>query len=72
MATATISRPTLGPIRDDETYPLPLFKALTGLGQTAIRSARRRGLAVRYDGGRAFIDGAEYRRYLRECGKDTK
>ena len=72
MATATILRPTLGPIRDDETYPLELFKELTGLGQSALRSARRRGLQVKYDGGRGFVEGAEYRRYLRECGKDSK
>jgi hypothetical protein len=72
MATAAVLRPAAGAIRDDETYPLESFKEITGLGSSAIRAMRRQGFAVKYTGGRAFIDGAEFRRFINENGKSEK
>ena len=51
----------LAPINRNETYPLPVFKARTGLSDWAMRQARRKGLPIitigswRYASGLAAI-----------------
>ncbi len=37
----------LGPIRDDELYPLPVLKQRLGLGDAAMRRLRRDGVKIR-------------------------
>lgn len=59
----------LAPIEADKAYPLPVFSEISGLNKSAMRSARRGGLVVRRLGNRGFVEGAEFLRYLRECGK---
>lgn len=65
MATAK----TLEPIEKGVSYPLELFQQKTGLGKGAMRSIRKkaeqRGIElVKYEGGRAFVRGDDWNRYL--------
>jgi len=53
-------------------YSLETFREITGLGAAALRSMRRAGFAVAYVGGRGFIHGSEFHRYLNERGKREK
>lgn len=43
-----------------------------GWSTTAARTARRKGLAVKYCGGRAYCAGSEVIRFVLETGKDHK
>jgi hypothetical protein len=55
----------LGPLRLDSIYPLEVFKTLTGLGDSALRTARRDfGLRVFYTGGRAYVSTNDFLAYL--------
>ena len=45
----------LAPVLLGATYPLPLFKAITGLDNWALRQARRNGLRVVKVGRRHFV-----------------
>lgn len=51
-------------IRAGEAYSLQAFQRLTGLKETAIRRAARRGLSVRRVATRAFILGDDWLEYL--------
>jgi hypothetical protein len=62
----------LAPIRPDELYPGELFEQMTGLGRSAIREARRKGLKVLYVHARLFIRGSDWIAYCDEHGKETK
>ncbi len=64
--STSISRKSdaLGPIANDQTYPLETFKRLAGLSHWAMRQARRNGLAVRTVGNRRYIRGADWSSYL--------
>lgn len=62
MVTATSEG--LGVIEAASTYPLPLFKRLTGLSDHALRQARRRGLKVRRSGRRRYVCGADFQQFL--------
>jgi len=42
-------------ISADRVYPLPIFKAIAGLGDHALRTARRNGLKVTYVGRRGNV-----------------
>ena len=53
-----------GPVEADVLYPLADFKARTGLGEFAMRTARRRGLKVTYAGNRGFVLGRDFLDYL--------
>ena len=53
-----------GPILNGGIYPLPVFRALTGLGEEAMREARRRGLVVRQVGSRRFVTGQDFWAFL--------
>lgn len=52
------------PIRRGESYTLQQFKERTGLGDWAIREARRSGLTVKYQGRKAYITGDDWLDYL--------
>lgn len=51
-------------IRAGEAYPLPIFKRLTGMGDAAMRAARKNGLPLKKVGTRTFILGADWLSYL--------
>ena len=72
MATSLAGRHRLGPIVPDRMYPLAALQFRCGLGKTAMRTARRRGLRVRYLCGRAFVKGADFISFVEEHGKDAK
>ena len=52
-------------IRADSAYPLDEFARVTGLGEAAIRAARRRGLLVRRCGRNSFVLGSDWLDYLK-------
>jgi hypothetical protein len=56
--------PTLGVILADATYPLPEFQRLSGLGEAALRQARRQGLVVTAIGRRRFVRGADFHAFI--------
>ena len=53
-------------IRVDVVYPLAEFMQRARLDKSAMRTARRRGLRVRYVGRRGYVSGAEWQRFLDE------
>lgn len=55
---------TLGEIRADVVYPLPVFQRLAGLSSWATRQARRNGLILKLVGRRKFITGRDWLAYL--------
>jgi hypothetical protein len=70
---ATLSRGSkVGPIEPHVLYPLREMEARTGLGRAAFRTARRAGLVVKYAGGRAYVLGADFIRYVEDHGKNEK
>lgn len=53
-------------------YPLSDFQRRTGLGDYAMRQARRKGLRVRYVGGRGFVIGDDWIDWLsRQAEEDS-
>lgn len=52
------------PINLESLYRLDDFQKLTGLGRSAMRTARRNGLKVRRTGGRAYVLGRDFIEYL--------
>lgn len=58
----------LGAIESAAVYPLPEFQRLSGLGEAALRKARRQGLSVTTIGRRRFIRGADFHEFI---GKRT-
>lgn len=60
---------TLAEIRPDSLYPLPLFKTMAGLGDWAMREARRRGLVVKKVGRRHFVKGSDWITYTEKVGE---
>lgn len=58
----------VGGIDPERVYPLQEFMRLAGMGRTAMRSARDRGLPVKYVGRTAFVCGADFVRWLDEAG----
>jgi hypothetical protein len=55
---------TLGVVSTTAIYSLDALKDRLGISDTWLRTARRRGLPVRYAGKRGFIIGSEFARYL--------
>jgi hypothetical protein len=62
----------LGPIEPDVVYPLPDLKARSGMGNTALRTARKSGLKVMYAGGRAYCKGSDFIEWLEQNSQATK
>ncbi len=52
-------------------YPLPVFKTHTGLGDAALRAARRNGMRVLRVGGRGFILGSDFIEYVKTHGEES-
>jgi hypothetical protein len=66
MSRSSVPRiaPALGVILADATYPLPEFQRLSGLGEAALRQARRQGLVVTAIGRRRFVRGADFHAFI--------
>lgn len=52
--------PTPGVIADGETYRLDEFRRRSGMGEWAMRQARRQGLRVLKVGNLAFVRGSDF------------
>ncbi len=72
VMSTTSATSTPAPIQPGTLYPLQLFKQLTGLGNHAMRTARRQGLKVRYLAGRAFVHSDDFFEYLRRLDEQTE
>ncbi len=57
-----------GRVSADELYTLPEIKARLGLGVSALRTARRRGLKVRRIGRLGFVLGKDLIAYVEQAG----
>ena len=62
----------LGEIRPDSLYRLPEAARRLGWSSTAIRTARRKGLAVRYFANRAYVVGQALIDFLMEVGAESR
>jgi hypothetical protein len=62
MATSAIQ--SLREIRDDESYPLPIFEQVTGQGRKGLRKARENGLKVVRVGKRVYVRGSDWNAFL--------
>ncbi len=70
MSIATHPAPSV--IDPAEMYHLTEAKKRLGWGDHAMRIARRKGLEVKYIGGRAFVFGEDIIAHIRAHGKSTK
>ena len=68
MSSQERSSPLQGVIEATATYSLPVFQSITQLGDSAMRQARRKGLAVRKVGRRSFVYGQDFNDFLRSTG----
>jgi len=59
------------PIEPGTCYPLNDFQRRSGLGDSAMRAARRAGLKVLYLHKRPFVFGDDFIAYLKEHGSTT-
>jgi hypothetical protein len=55
-----------GVVSTANVYTLDALKDRLGISDAWLRTARRRGLPVRYAGKRGFIIGSEFARYLEQ------
>ncbi len=53
-------------VRRDEVYTLSQFLQRVGLSRSGLRACERRGLKTFRSGGRKFIAGSEWHKYLEE------
>lgn len=51
-------------IRAGEAYSIGTFRKITGMGDAAMRAARRGGLPIRKVGTRSYILGSDWLAYL--------
>lgn len=58
-----------GVIDPDLTYRLDALKTVAGLGECAVRTARKKGLRIRYCGGRGFVRGRDLVEYIETHGE---
>jgi len=72
MATAANSTATPTVIDPAEMYHLAEAKRRLGWGAHAMRAARRKGLEVKYIGGRAYLFGDDIIAHIRVHGKASK
>lgn len=70
MSPATV-QPS-GQVVADGLYTLDFIKANLGLGQAAMRSARRAGLPVKYVGRVGVVLGSDLIAYVRDTARDEK
>ncbi len=62
---------TPGIVDTTKIYTLPALARATGWGKAGIRSARRKGLIVRYASGKAFVLGTDIAEFLRSCPSES-
>jgi hypothetical protein len=72
MAVSQDNLKQLGEIRPDSLYRFPEAARRLGWSSTAMRTARRRGLTVKYFANRAYVHGEALISFLLANGKDTK
>jgi len=72
MAAVSDEPMAQGEIRQDSLYRFTEAARRLGWSSTAMRTARRRGLAVKYFANRAYVAGSELVRFVLENGKDSK
>ena len=58
------------PIDPDLVYPISGIRRYTGWGGSAVRTARRKGLKVKYCGRRGFVRGSALIEHIDKHGKD--
>lgn len=63
---------SLGAIESAAVYPLPEFQRLSGLGEAALRKARRQGLTVTAIGRRRFIRGTDFHEFIGKRTADAR
>jgi hypothetical protein len=63
---------TPGEVHPSVLYRADELKARMGWSDSAFRSARRRGLKVRYDGKRAYVLGEDVISYLKSKQGDSR
>ena len=61
---ATKQPQKLQPIERDKIYPLAVFAEHSGLGRHAMRAARKAGLKTITVGGRKYVRGEDFFRYV--------
>lgn len=69
---AALEQKQFGEIRPDALYRATEACRRLGWSATAYRTARRRGLQVKYWANRAYVTGASVIDFMLEHGKDTK
>ena len=62
----------LGAIQAEATYPLPEFQRLSGLGEAAMRKARRMGLLVTSIGRRRYVRGKDFYEFIARVGEGVQ
>lgn len=72
VAVAEVSKNSPGEILPGALYRLTEACKRLGWSSTAARTARRKGLKIKYAGGRAYVLGSEIIRHITENGKDHK
>ena len=65
-------RRILSAIRADEIYSLQLLQAITGWGDSAVRSARVSGLRPVYLHGRVFFRGSDVTEYIDMAAEESQ
>lgn len=68
MATNT----TISAIETGKIYPLQEFKRITGMGDQALRDARRTGLRVVYHSRTAYVSGEDFHRWIMAPDRRTE
>ncbi|MCG3773608.1 MAG: hypothetical protein JW395_0417 [Nitrospira sp.] len=71
LKDSSASRGSLGMILSDATYTLGEFQRISGLGEAALRKARRQGLVVSRVGRRGFVTGRDFQDYLGALSEDV-
>lgn len=66
MTSDDRSNPKQRIIESSSIYPLRDFQKMTGLGDAAMRAARRRGLHVVRVGRNKFVRGSDFYQYLEQ------
>jgi hypothetical protein len=64
MSATTTAKASPSSIEADTLYHLTEFRSRMGWGLTAMRTARKQGLRVRYLGGRGYVSGKDFFAYL--------
>ena len=69
---ATIAVQADGVIESGKVYGLKEFKRITGLGDAAVRAARKKGLVIKRIGLRSYVRGEDWDAHVRDHGKSIE